>query len=110
MRVEQVSHSLRQLETLADARESGRIVIRWAKIAGVAAIVAAVFAAPAFFRDLFSIGHTSPHPETPQTAQLQSQSAASSVPVFSTPMPTNQTAQLPVPAQTTNKPSLDLRP
>ena len=45
VRLEQASQSLRLLVSLADSRESSQQALRWSRIAGWAAIVAAVLAA-----------------------------------------------------------------
>src|SRR5436309_2213009 len=44
VRLEQASQTLRHLIALADARESSRQTICWAKIGGWAAVIAAIFA------------------------------------------------------------------
>jgi len=44
VRIEQVAQTLRHLIALADARESSRRAICWAKIGGWAAVIAAIFA------------------------------------------------------------------
>jgi hypothetical protein len=88
-------------------------MMRWSVIAGVAAVAAAVFAAPDFLHRFCAdpaISNTPHIPALSQTAKSPPQSAESSVPVISTPTPTNRQAQVPAPVFQTNKQNQDVRP
>ena len=88
-------------------------VLKWAKIGGVAGAVAAIFAGIAVFPILhdWCASHAKHESQSePPSAHSQPQSAAASVPVISTPTPTNRQAQVPAPVFQTNKQNQDVRP